>query len=116
MSRLHEGESECERKRKDKGREGERERGRDHRPRSGIEEGGCWTMVEELSLRELQPPDLHKVRSYLLYRVGFLLEMRKIRRTLIEEKYVFSFQVEDPIANTSSISIGSLNSQLRRMR
>lgn len=32
---------------------------RDHRQRSGIEEGGCWTMVEELSLRELQPPNLH---------------------------------------------------------
>lgn len=84
------------------------ERGRDHRQRSGIEEGGCWTMVEELSLRELQPPNLHKVPSLPRW---LFFEMRKTRRTLIEENTYFSFQVEDPIANTSSISIGSLNSR-----
>ena len=81
MSRLNEGESKCECERKKKIERG-RERGRDHRQRSGIEEGGCWTMVEELSLRELQPPNLQTVPSLPRW---FFLEMRKTRRTLIEE-------------------------------
>ena len=63
-----------ERKKTERGRG--RERGRDHRQRSGIEEGGCWTMVEELSLRELQPPNLHTVPS--LPRWFFFLNCAKL--------------------------------------